>query len=418
MAFVLDAAIAVVWVFASGAALTAAGFDPDTVQLATLYLRWMVLYIFPSHAFVMFSNYLQTLNSVRAVLVVNAVSAGVNIGLNAALVFGPHGLRFQGSPIATALTTWCTLIGIVAYMRWSGVAAHSWTVWDREAFSPVRIATMVKQALPAALGNFVEDFHLVIMSFLAAKLDAASIAAHNAFMNTFATATCIFYGSTKATIIRIGYHLGRRAVRSAKLVAVIHFCVTGVLGATVAALFLSLRQEVGHMFSSDPEVISLASQISVPVGAAYAALTLFFVGMGVLQGQGRPGFVAVAFLVGAWGVAVPSAFVFYHQGRGLLGIWLALIAGYATVTVIAVTAAAVSDWHKAADAAVARSRKLQEDGMPHDGKEALLSRDGGASASTSSGRSSSINGDSAIAASVTNPGDDGMEPLMGGGDVP
>ena len=87
-----------------------------------------------------------------------------------------------------------------------------------------------------------------------------------------------------------------------------------------------------------------------------AALAIFYVSMATLSGAGRPNMVAVSFVIGAWLVCVPLAFVFtdvIHEG--LLGLWHALVAGYITVTLIAGVAAVRLDWNSAVDAARKRA---------------------------------------------------------------
>lgn len=98
--------------------------------------------------------------------------------------------------------------------------------------------------------------------------------------------------------------------------------------------------------------------------------------LAVLTGQGRVGIIAIAFLIGAWAVSVPLAFVFVDKlDWGLLGIWRALVIGYATITVIAIGAVLRSDWPATVQAAIERSRKRAA--AEKEDHEALLGGDKG-----------------------------------------
>lgn len=354
---VCTAVVVMLWWVGSRAVFAAAGLATTTCDLATQYTRWYTLYVFPSHAFVLLTNFLQALGVVMPTLVINVVATGVNAGLNAGCIaaFG-----FNGSPIATALTAWFSLAATVAYMVTSGAAAGTCQArfWrDGEVCSSRRLRTMAYQAAPTALGNLVEDCQLMVMALLAARLDPASIAAHNSFLNLFFALTCLMYGSVKATTVRIGRHLGAGDVAAAKRVAWIHVTVTAVAGVATGACILGLRWQLGRLFSDDGEVVAaIASDIALPAGSGYALISLFFLAMGVLQGQARPLFVALAFIVGAWAVAVPIAFALERRGLGLLGIWLALVAGYFTTTGIALYGVWRGNWEEAAAAAIRRSR--------------------------------------------------------------
>ena len=41
----------------------------------------------------------------------------------------------------------------------------------------------------------------------------------------------------------------------------------------------------------------------------WTALAFFYVAVGVLNGQGRPTCVAIAFVIGGWGITVPGAYI-------------------------------------------------------------------------------------------------------------
>ena len=75
-----------------------------------------------------------------------------------------------------------------------------------------------------------------------------------------------------------------------------------------------------------------------------------------LDAQGRPGVVALAFLVGAWGVSVPLAYIFsFTLDQGVEGLWRALVAGYAVVTIVVGVAVLRSDWKALSKEAYVRS---------------------------------------------------------------
>lgn len=92
------------------------------------------------------------------------------------------------------------------------------------------------------------------------------------------------------------------------------------------------------------------------VGGGYTAIALFYASMAVLSGAAKPRTVAVAFLIGAWAVCVPLAYVLANvAGLGLAGLWVGLVVGYAVVTAISCTAVMRLDWEGVAREAVARS---------------------------------------------------------------
>lgn len=93
------------------------------------------------------------------------------------------------------------------------------------------------------------------------------------------------------------------------------------------------------------------------MGAAYLFIAAFYISTGLLQAQARPGIIVVGYLVGAWLVCVPLAYLLaFPLGVGLPGVLYALILGYAVVTAFTVYGAARTDW----DAVIEDARRRNE----------------------------------------------------------
>merc|ERR1712185_148619 len=121
--------------------------------------------------------------------------------------------------------------------------------------------------------------------------------------------------------------------------------MAATVGAAIALCFVLLRGVIGRLFSSSRAVWHSAAEISWITGAGYVGLSVFFVAMAALSAQARGGAVAVAFLLGAWGVSVPASYLLSQRaGLGLVGLWIGLSLGYAVITVIAGAALWRSDW--------------------------------------------------------------------------
>jgi MATE family multidrug resistance protein len=160
-----------------------------------------------------------------------------------------------------------------------------------------------------------------------------------------------------ATIVRVGSCLGDGQPQAARAVTIVALCASLAVGGFIGLGFVLLRSQLGRMFSSDPEVIALTEQLCWIVGPTYILLSLFFVSVATLEGQGRAIALAISFLIGAWGVTVPTSWVLSHaKHHGLVGIWLGLVAGYAVITVLSSIACVRSDWAKLSEDAVKRSQ--------------------------------------------------------------
>lgn len=162
--------------------------------------------------------------------------------------------------------------------------------------------------------------------------------------------------------IRVSFYLGAGNIRMAKKVGWITVSILGMQGIVVAAVFAFARRQIPYLFTHDPVVVHQAEQLMLLVcasvrcspacarvglagfavvsrsravalnfcqyaycvfvkslcngclqlAAAFLMIALFFTAMAILQGQARPSMIAVSFVIGAWIVGVPLAYVFCH----------------------------------------------------------------------------------------------------------
>jgi Na+-driven multidrug efflux pump len=187
------------------------------------------------------------------------------------------------------------------------------------------------------------------------------MATHNAMLQVFFVLSSLLWATASATQVRMSVHLGSGSHEKAKLSLKVGLMIALGCGLLVAAFFLAAGQNIALLYSKDaPQVRKLTGEIAYLVGTGYLFLTLFYISMACLNAQARVGYVVVAFVVGAWGVAVPMSYVLAFQvsfTKGLIGLWLGLCCGYFVLTLIACYGVYTSDWEAITKSAVERSRE-------------------------------------------------------------
>ena len=117
--------------------------------------------------------------------------------------------------------------------------------------------------------------------------------------------------------VRVGFRLGEGKPERASAVTMVALLASLAVGGFIGLGFVLGRSAIGRIFSSDPKVLELTSQLCWLVGPCYILLSVFFVSIATLQGQGRAIALAFSFLVGGWGVSVPVAWVLSNVKEGL-----------------------------------------------------------------------------------------------------
>ena len=112
--------------------------------------------------------------------------------------------------------------------------------------------------------------------------------------------SCAMFGLSSATTTLISKALGEGSILRAKFVLQMAAFLGFLVGCVVALVFVVAGDDLGRLYSDDPEVWHLTGKISTLVGCGYLFLAVVYVLMAALTAQGRPEFIALAFLLGAW----------------------------------------------------------------------------------------------------------------------
>eukprot|EP01012_Entosiphon_sulcatum_P033966 TRINITY_DN43020_c0_g1_i1.p1 TRINITY_DN43020_c0_g1~~TRINITY_DN43020_c0_g1_i1.p1 ORF type:complete len:541 (+),score=60.52 TRINITY_DN43020_c0_g1_i1:27-1625(+) len=358
--------------YVTGAAL-GSSCDDACKELVALFARISLLWLLPEVFGVLINNYLRAARVVLPSLIIAVVVGCLNVLLNAVFIhgwavpqsFGFSGFGFAGSPVATSVSRWLQLLFIICaallvrHLRNKRAAesasSASISVW--QLLTQARFRTFASQSLPSALGGFLETLQFQVAAMIAAKLGSLEIATHNAVLQILFFLTSVMYGISSATVVTVGNALGNGDEQRAKAIAVCTLCVATLSSSVAAVVFIVLRDSLGHIFSSDPEVWNLASELGIVLGVCYSLLTLFFTSMAVLQAQARPVPIMVGFLLGSWCVGLPVGWTLgIHFNMGLKGIWYGGAIGYLVTSLITCTSVLRCNWAEVTRQAVERSK--------------------------------------------------------------
>ncbi|EQC25864.1 hypothetical protein SDRG_16313 [Saprolegnia diclina VS20] len=355
--------IACIWWVCADALYIVRGVDPKSIELARLYTRISILWLWPRLMFQAATVFFQAQQIVLPSAVCSLTAVLFNALLSVFFVhggFGMAGLGFVGCPLAMVVTQSLRLLGFLTYMtHLRGYHRHAWS-WSWDFLDARYIKTLVAIGVPLMLGQAFENAQFQTMAFFASMCSEISLDAHNATMQLVFFLTSPIYGLTDAGVNRMGMYLGAGNPTKAKDVSHLLFACIFSMSAVIALPWMLSRHVIGHVYSNDAAVHEAMATITVVAAGGYMALSVFYYSMATLRAQAKAVPVMLAFICGAWLLGVPSAYVLgVHLELGLLGVWIGMALGYSATTAIGFYHAQRSDWAAEAAKAVERSARKQ-----------------------------------------------------------
>mmetsp|Transcript_21695 Transcript_21695/g.40556 ORF Transcript_21695/g.40556 Transcript_21695/m.40556 type:complete len:565 (+) Transcript_21695:49-1743(+) len=347
--------VAVFWYYTADILRIAFGLKPELYDLVKRFSRFSMLRMYPMLTTFAIRQFCLVLKIVTPLLFISFTGAILNVIFNQVFIygaFGVPGLGFDGSPLATAVTNTVVMIFTVYYIfYYRKDTAKYWPGWSRKMVEWSRIKEFLRQGIPLTLGTCLEEFQIQAVSAMAIQVSHRTtdgsylIAAHNGLLSFFILSMSFQWGSLKATSLRAGYHIGAQNAGYAKLTGKMGFILSLVVSIVTSIALFALRHQIGYLFSNDPRVAKQVAILIIPISLCLVYMSFFYVAMAMIDAQGRPAVVAVAFLFGAWCVSVPGAYLIgIHFEQGLVGLWAGLNMGYFTTTLILCIALYKSNW--------------------------------------------------------------------------
>ncbi|MDR9395039.1 MATE family efflux transporter [Roseovarius sp. SYSU LYC5161] len=340
-ASVLFAVLVMPLVIWSGPLFRALGQEPDTSALAAEYLRVMGWGLFPALLVMVLKSYLAALERTQVVLWVTVGAVGLNVAVNALLIFGTLGfpeLGVRGAAIASLIVNTASFAVLALYTARAtpehGLFGNFWRP-DPEAFGRV-----FRLGWPIGLTNLAEVGLFAASTTMMGWLGTLPLAAHGIAMQISSITFMVHLGLSNAATVRAGQAHGRRDMPALRAGARAALVLSGLAAALTVVLFLAVPEWLIGLFLNPAEP-DRAGVIAIGTGLLAAAALFQLVDAGQVMALGLLRGVQdtrVPMLIAAlsyWGIGVPASYVLgFTLGLGGVGVWLGLAVGLACAAVL------------------------------------------------------------------------------------
>jgi len=331
--------------------LDAFGQEPEVVTCARPYYILIVLSIVPFLLFTFSKQFLEGLGNTTIAMLITIGCNLLNILLNWVFIFGHWGCQPMGaegagwaSLIARCLMPVCYFIAMLCKADWRRYI----TSMRRYLITRREVEHLLTIGMPIGLQSFAEAFLFTASFVIIGWISKESLAAHH-IANQMADLTFMLaLGIGSATTIRVSHQLGKGDLQAVRMAshASVHLCL--LMNTIGAAIMIFGRNVIPYIFTSDPEVIPIASTLLIIAGTFQYADGLQCIGAAMLRGIQDVRVPMRIALFAYIGVALPLGIylTFYYPlpfgeglglgsvGLGAKGMWIAFVIALAIPAVL------------------------------------------------------------------------------------
>lgn len=307
------------------------GQPEEVVAMSIPYYKYLMWSMIPFMLFAPLKQFLEGIGNTKAPMVILIAANVLNVILNWIFIYGNLGspaMGAAGAGLATMISRiMCPVLG-TAYFLCNDSLRRYVRLMSRSGFSRFHMRSLTKMGLPIALQMTMESSAFVITTIMMGWISTTALAANQIAITMSNMAFMIVMGIGSATTIRISYEYGLRDYAALRLASTASYHIGLLWNAATALLFITLRNYIPMIFTSDPEVIRVASQLMIMTAVFQFSDGLQCVSMGILRGIQDVKITAVIAAFSYIIINLPVGyFIAFNLGGGAPGLWGGYIFG-------------------------------------------------------------------------------------------
>ena len=237
--------------------------------------------------------------------------------------------------VSMVIVVGCNLMNVV--LNWVFIFGHCEyaALLPEVRYSRRSVRQLVRMGVPISGQMFLEASAFVLTSIMMGWFDAVAISANQIALTMGNFAFMIVTAVGAATTIRISHCYGARRFDELGLAAraALHIVIAWNLFAAV--VFVTLRQTIPYIFTTNAEVVSLASSMLVLIALYQLPDGIQNISVGVLRGVQDVKIIMPLALTAYWVLNLPVGYLCgFTLGLGPWGLFIGYFVGLTTAAVL------------------------------------------------------------------------------------
>ena len=310
--------------------------DAEVERVARGYLIALGTGVLPIFVVSSMRNYIDAQGFTRISMIIMLVCVPFNIFMNWLLIFGKWGmpqLGGVGAGVASSLMYWLALVLAIGVLK--GMEPFKGQKVFRLPRPDVRAwLDELRTGLPIGGSIFVEMSIFCLVGLLITEYGTSVIAAHQSAINFSSFVYMIPLSIGSAMTILVGFEVGAKRNRDAKVYTRIGLCMALAIACCTAVGLMSFTREVAGLYTSEEHLLPLLESFLVyavffQVSDAVAAPI-----QGALRGYKDVTVTMVMAVIAYWVIGLPVGYLLAQNGYEAYGYWVGFITGIAVSAVL------------------------------------------------------------------------------------
>lgn len=309
----------------------------EVVNMAMPYYRLMAYSLPAVLLYGCFKQFLEGAGNTVTPMVIAIVTNLINIFFNWVFIFGNCGseaMGVYGAGLATLIARWASPLLIAIYFIVKSQYRDYLKLFSRGVNYFKYSTKLLTIGIPVAGQMLLEGAAFVVTSIMMGWFDSIAIAANQIGMTYGNAAFMMTVALGSATTIRVAhcYGLNDKQELRAAVTASTHLAI--LWGCIVITIFILLRNVLPALFTTNEQVIILASQMLIPIAVYQLSDAIQGTMVGVLRGIQDVKIIAYISLVAYILLNIPVGYICaFTLNMGSTGLLMGYIAGLTTAAI-------------------------------------------------------------------------------------
>eukprot|EP00521_Asterionellopsis_glacialis_P013049 CAMPEP_0195293792 /NCGR_PEP_ID=MMETSP0707-20130614/13354_1 /TAXON_ID=33640 /ORGANISM="Asterionellopsis glacialis, Strain CCMP134" /LENGTH=987 /DNA_ID=CAMNT_0040354587 /DNA_START=164 /DNA_END=3127 /DNA_ORIENTATION=+ len=337
------------WWFIMDDCMRLFGFSEDVVEIGVQYTRVVIFDYILDGIFGNFTGFLDCIGYEKEGTAFDIITGGIDAFILFLLLKYVPGMNLFWVAYFHFFSAAISVVVIITTAFYMGWLDPFWEglVGSFALKNTSAIKYILQTAIPLSLGSLLEYGEWETLTFFAAYLGPAEVAAWGIAESLWALFESATGGLSEAGSIRLAYHLGKGNVEQAPLSAWKSLFMSTVVAIFITIIFFICGDLLAAWFTSDAVLQEILKSMIPLVGLGNIFMVFGMVSWSLVGAQGRYKLATIVSAVMSFCVTLPLAAIFCIVYEFTLeGLTASVVIGYSTTGMVMAYILLMSDWEK------------------------------------------------------------------------